>query len=407
MCIIAYKPHNKPVPTEETLKICWENNSDGAGFAYYVPSKESWMVEKGFMKWNKFWKAFSKHKFTEDDCLVIHFRIGTSGNKDGGNTHPFMISKDLGSMRKTKYQSKYLVVHNGVIGSGQGIYSDTMVAIQKFIDPLWSSIQKAPKNDERLMDILEKLLETGRNRWFITSGRFITRLGTWHEDENGVFYSNTHYKALKVSTTTVGTGVYGGWKHRQDGYWGNHNTYSGKTNISASSYYEQFGSAYDKAYYSTGVFDWEKWQTDQDDKPQYYGLTPSDVEQPTATTSDDSPEEDEHTGVAVFYLCAYCNNLVSETEIRHMNTDGTAECPHCNGAIDMDDEIDGDDVIEEDRDKGCPECEGTTFMDSPYNDGSDTLCMTCGCLFCVDSQVTIGYDPEVRIGKIHEGGFTW
>lgn len=52
------------------------------------------------------------------DCLgkfaIWHYRIGTSGKMDDYNIHPFEVCK-----------GKYLLYHNGVLGSGVGNMSDT------------------------------------------------------------------------------------------------------------------------------------------------------------------------------------------------------------------------------------------------------------------------------------------
>lgn len=45
---------------------------------------------------------------------IWHFRIGTSGKLDKSNIHPFEICK-----------GRYLLYHNGVLGSGLGSMSDT------------------------------------------------------------------------------------------------------------------------------------------------------------------------------------------------------------------------------------------------------------------------------------------
>ena len=47
MCIIVVKPAMVEMPKMEILKRCFENNNDGAGFAYRLPDSEV-HYQKGF-----------------------------------------------------------------------------------------------------------------------------------------------------------------------------------------------------------------------------------------------------------------------------------------------------------------------------------------------------------------------
>jgi len=188
MCIIVSKEVGVENPSEEILKQCWDKNNDGAGLAYYNPDNNDWCIEKGFMTWKAFKKAFYKKNFTKDNTWIAHFRIGTCGNTDKGNTHPFPVVSQLNKMRKLKLNSDMIAFHNGVMGSGEKIYSDSQVAIRDFVYPIMQVIDTSKK----FIDILEKVLDPGSCRWLVCNKEDMYYFGTWHE-KDGVKYSNTGY----------------------------------------------------------------------------------------------------------------------------------------------------------------------------------------------------------------------
>ena len=97
MCIAIYK--NQGVELyEDTLKNCWESNSDGAGFMY--ADKGKLHIEKGFFTFQDFMEAYDEHKYKQ---AVLHFRIRTHGNIDYDNCHPYSVDDNLA------------FVHNGTI----------------------------------------------------------------------------------------------------------------------------------------------------------------------------------------------------------------------------------------------------------------------------------------------------
>ena len=97
MCIIIYKPVNIRL-YDTTIKNCFENNSDGAGFAYV--ENEQIYVQKGFFNIETFQEAYEPHKLKQ---ALLHFRIKTHGNLEATNCHPLHISEQL------------VFAHNGII----------------------------------------------------------------------------------------------------------------------------------------------------------------------------------------------------------------------------------------------------------------------------------------------------
>ena len=205
MCVIAYKPLGVKIMDKAILESCWNSNSDGAGMAWYDPEAQLWQVRKGYMTFKKFWKAYNAQNFTEQDTVVCHFRIATSGLKDGGNTHPFPVVDDCASMREQSFACDSILFHNGVVGRGEGDFSDTMIHIRDYIAPIVDKLGV----HEKMPVIFAKLLE-GASRWILTKGERLWRFGnTWH-DENGWLFSNLTFRASTYTYTSIYIG--GKWQ---------------------------------------------------------------------------------------------------------------------------------------------------------------------------------------------------
>jgi hypothetical protein len=99
LCIIVYKPEDVRL-SEEHLFNCFFSNSDGAGFLAWDSDKNQLICEKGFFSIKALEDAFEPH---QDKRSIIHFRIGTHGEKNAENCHPFLIRNGLG------------FAHNGII----------------------------------------------------------------------------------------------------------------------------------------------------------------------------------------------------------------------------------------------------------------------------------------------------
>ena len=60
MCIIIAKKSGVDIPTVETLKNCFENNSDGSGYAFYRAGQVH--IKKGFMSLERMLKSLEIDK---------------------------------------------------------------------------------------------------------------------------------------------------------------------------------------------------------------------------------------------------------------------------------------------------------------------------------------------------------
>jgi hypothetical protein len=104
MCVITFKP-STAVLTKEDARLMWEANSHGAGFCVWDEKSRTWMMKKGFMKFEALWRAMEP--FTREGAiLVAHFRIVSRGRVCPEQTHPFEIALEEG----TAY-----LFHNGTL----------------------------------------------------------------------------------------------------------------------------------------------------------------------------------------------------------------------------------------------------------------------------------------------------
>jgi hypothetical protein len=195
MCIIVIKERNIPFPTIKTLKECFSNNPDGAGFMYAVDGGVH--IEKGFMSFKSFKEGlFAVRKIYGDNIpYVLHFRISTQGGVLKEYTHPYPLSDDMDDLRKLSFTTKIGIAHNGVISLTSSYleknYNDTM----KFISQYLSLIIRDKKyfKDNKTMMLIERLIGSSRLALLDNSGT-VVKIGAGWVTDNGVHYSNDTYK---------------------------------------------------------------------------------------------------------------------------------------------------------------------------------------------------------------------
>lgn len=196
MCVIIYKPEGVAMPSQKELKAAFAHNSDGAGFAYFLPDKRVQIV-KGLMTFAALEKALKRHsEAIKDHTLVIHMRITTHGGTSQGLTHPFPVSSDPQDMHKIDNIADTVVFHNGIISikprEGQ---SDTTEYILSVMSVLREKDPKFPENAAvRYMietDIYSKMLIMYNNKVYMI-GSFVL--------DNGIYYSN-RYHAIEHNYT--------------------------------------------------------------------------------------------------------------------------------------------------------------------------------------------------------------
>lgn len=200
MCVAIWKPAHVKIK-KETLKICYDNNSDGCGFAYINTDdlgKREIKIKKT-MNFDVFYKWYERAlKLNPDSPFIIHFRIATHGTVDAYNCHPFKINNDL------------VFAHNGIISKASKCPNKKKSDTQMFNTEILRNIHPL---DLMWNDAIKALVEAyigGTNKLILMDidgdvNIFNEDVGNWHE---GAWYSNMSYKPKQVYTTSYRASVY-------------------------------------------------------------------------------------------------------------------------------------------------------------------------------------------------------
>jgi DNA-directed RNA polymerase subunit RPC12/RpoP len=445
MCIGLFKNAGKGVPTKETLKYCFETNRDGAGYAY-LTTDNTWAVKKGLMTWDTFWAAWEAENFTDKHTVVAHFRIGTSGRCPGKAgefgkgelcTHPFPISDVTAELEKLEYEAEQIVLHNGVVGKGEGFLSDTMVAIKDHIAVLAPYAWEDPK----VASLLEDLIDCGPryqgSRWLVANGNQVQMLGTWEEDKTtGCMYTHTGYKPWPVYH---GTGHKNWWnQYGAFGTYGDEETWEqagtadsrssrgnwkwedGRWQLKDSSSEPKFAYFPNDSLAETfqdGKFSWDEWNT-------WLVLLDADLTSKEDDDDDDGAPEElyDANGTSILALVDKFGNIIWDDVTRQDTIEVfNSEVYHCRkcGAANMSaDDIEHDDDmnklcpycysfimpwLEHDKDEAddteCPSCGEKRHIGTPTLDKGDTQCYRCGAIYLNTIKGMDGivcWDEEIR-----------
>ena len=199
MCIAIVCKKGVAIPSEAILRNCFENNPNGAGFAFNLNGRV--IIKKGFMKENDFIEAIKEHdqKYNlKARGVLIHTRITTQGGTNQAMTHPFPIVADEGALKKIEYISDYAVIHNGIISMCSGFsykkeetMSDTALFIRDYLSKIASN-DNWFENQENV-DLIEKLIDS-KMAILRADGEIIMTGGFHANEKDGNYYSNTSYE---------------------------------------------------------------------------------------------------------------------------------------------------------------------------------------------------------------------
>lgn len=186
MCIAIYKPAGKEL-SKELLHTCYTNNPDGCGFAYVNVDIFGFHRIKYYksMVFEKFYEKYKRAtRISQYSPFIIHFRIGTHGEKTVFNCHPFMIDKET------------IFCHNGII-SGVG-FDKKLSDTQLFNNTILKQLPKGWMNNPAILQLLEEFI--GQSKLIVLSLDNTVKIlnekkGEWFE---GCWMSNSTYKT-KVS----------------------------------------------------------------------------------------------------------------------------------------------------------------------------------------------------------------
>lgn len=205
MCIIAIKPKGKKMFDDDVIKTMFSNNPDGAGYMYYDDEIGKVVGYKGFMSVNKLIKHLHS-KNLHDTNVILHFRIGTSGLKDGLNCHPYPIF----DKNKLNFITDLAMCHNGVLRGyipSSGKINDTQMFIKYVLNYLSSDFI----NNSDCRHLIEEIIGPYNKLAFLDDKNKVTIIGNFIED-NGYVYSNDSYKHKKSVYVHKKGNSYSGFK---------------------------------------------------------------------------------------------------------------------------------------------------------------------------------------------------
>lgn len=191
MCVIVFKPAGADIPPLKTLAECWAKNPDGAGIA--VSGRTTVQVRKGFMKFKQLEDFYYSEKLAERvrAAMVFHFRIGTHGLKDAGNTHPFPVSNRVNVLRSLSGNYPCAVAHNGIFTNKAKTeklpkVSDTGQFLADCCVRRGGNVEKFWNDNPDVVGWSKLVILRPENRY--------TLLGSWSLMDNcGCFFSNMYW----------------------------------------------------------------------------------------------------------------------------------------------------------------------------------------------------------------------
>ena len=198
MCIIAIKPKGKQMFADETIRVMYANNPDGAGYMFYDKEHKKVCIKKGFLQVEDLIKSLHSRDFTHTN-VVMHFRIGTSGLNDKLNCHPFPIYQK----NKLKCFTNLGMAHNGILRDYEPPKDSLINDTQMFIQCVLSQLGKGFQNDANCMALLEELIGTNKLA-FLDNKNHLHLVGNFVEDD-GYIFSNSSYKQPRVKKMPRGT----------------------------------------------------------------------------------------------------------------------------------------------------------------------------------------------------------
>ena len=199
-CIAVIKPKGQDLPWSR-MKFMFEQNPDGAGFAYAYKGKV--YIVKGMMTYRSFKKAIRRTEKVvnfKDVPMLIHFRVSTGGGVNPGCCHPFPLTTNIDDMKITNMICDYAVVHNGTIdltkyeANKLTETSDTMVFIAKYLSKL--ATNKSWFENKKNWELIYEMLGS---KMAILSADGTIHYTEGFEECDGILYSNTTYKETRAA----------------------------------------------------------------------------------------------------------------------------------------------------------------------------------------------------------------
>jgi len=179
MCLASISKINAPKLSEKTLKTSFDNNDDGCGIAY---------VENGTIKVHKTMNKMDHvnmydkvyNNFAKTSPILLHYRIGTHGQKSKYNVHPFKVNDNL------------VFCHNGIINNVDNCKkrSDTRV----FNDDVLKHLPNRFIHNKSIIKLMSDFIGQSKLIFLASDCNFKIvnqHMGHW---VNNTWFSNSSYK---------------------------------------------------------------------------------------------------------------------------------------------------------------------------------------------------------------------
>lgn len=190
MCMIALKTKGAHLSDDE-IRYDFLTNGNGAGFMYAMNGRVYW--EKGFFNVDDLLSRW--HELIKDDMVAaLHTRIATHGNRNCTELcHPFPL--DGSDVFRSSGSAPLVMMHNGIIPEKSwkdfAIEGDSDTsAFARRLTPILNNTLP----DEGYAGLVKGYDGNSRFLFMNGDGEFVT-VGRWYE-ENGIKFSNNHYKGL-------------------------------------------------------------------------------------------------------------------------------------------------------------------------------------------------------------------
>lgn len=179
MCIIIL--NKKGLLSKETIKNCWENNSDGAGMMYSINNKLE--IFKELKNFNKFYNHYVEvRKEYPKKYIGLHFRIATHGLVNEENLHPYEINENL------------YVMHNGIITINSNYNNVHLSDTAIFVNDILKKLPEDFLYQDHLVELIRGYIDNSKLLFMDNKGKawiLNSDLGEWTKDN---WFSNNTYK---------------------------------------------------------------------------------------------------------------------------------------------------------------------------------------------------------------------
>jgi predicted glutamine amidotransferase len=178
MCTLILNPNNAPAISLSSFLNLWDNNPDGAGFAYIHGGKLH--IIKEMRSPDALHAKYAAIKRQTEHAILLHFRISTQGNVNEANAHPFRVNQNIA------------FAHNGVISAAprSDHHSDTALLVRDVL-------QKWPDNFIHKKGYIEALryIAGHSNKFALldVSGKYALINSHLFHLHEGTYYSNRGY----------------------------------------------------------------------------------------------------------------------------------------------------------------------------------------------------------------------